>query len=360
MAKDVIPTQKTVTLTDEQSSMQSLRRNAGTIISAIALALAGYFGWQFYQNHGGRIDTAATNDFAKIQASQQAIADLSQQNTDANKQQLTEKSAALQKDIASFVAAHPDTGYAWQALMMQAKVQTDNNQTAEAVATLKQATTLKINDAGLQAIATLRYAEALLANKQLDDANAALNVSLPAVYDASKNELLGDIALAKNDKAAASDFYQKAWQAIETRNKNQSSHEDRALLRLKMEDLGLSPKMPDEPVSVVTKPIQSETPPVAASTQAATQVPQTNTQKAAEMAVPAIAGAASKHIAEKNNAAKPQTTNPENVKSESVKSERKTTDTKVADSKKAEIKKTETKATDKKSDAAEKTKHSEK
>lgn len=276
MARDVTPAPQ---LTDEQSAMQSLRRNAGFIVSAIALALAGYFGWNYYQQHGGRVDTQATNDFAKIQSSQQAIQSLSEQNTEASKQQLNEKTATLQKDIASYVAAHPDTAYAWQALMMQAKQQSDNNQTKEAVDTLKQATQLKLNDAGLQAIATLRYAQALLANKQPDEAKTALGATLPPIFDASKNELLGDIAMAKNDKTGAIDAYQKAWQAIEERNKTQPiNKEDRALLRLKMEDLGLSPKIPEETESVIAKPAQTE--PTAATATSAPAATATSSSQA--------------------------------------------------------------------------------
>lgn len=284
MAKDVTP----ITLNDEQQSMQALRQYGGYIISAIILALAGYFGWNYYQSHGGHIDKEATNEFAKIQASQQAVATLSEQNTDTSKQQLAEKSAALQKDIASFVSAHPDSAYAWQALMMQAKMQTDVNQTKEAVDTLKQATGLKLNDAGLQAITTIRYAEALIANKQLDEANTVLSIQLPASFDATKNELLGDIAMAKNDKKVATDFYQNAWQALETRNKTQASNEDRALLRLKMEDLGLSPKIPEELQSVVVKPNKSA---IAASEVSQTSVPSAT---AASTAAPTLHSTAKK------------------------------------------------------------------
>ncbi len=261
MVKDVTPTRP---LNDEQQSMQALKHYGGYIISAMILALAGYFGWQFYQNHGGRIDTAAANDFAKLQADQAAITSLSQNPTpdDKTQQQLATANASLSKDLDTFIAQHGNSIYTWQALMLKAKQQMEANDTKAAVTTLQKASQLKIGDAGLEAIATLRYAQALLANNQADEAQKTLQAVLPPSFDASKEEILGDIAMAKNDKNAAIAHYQKAWQAVEARNKDSNVPEDRSLLRLKMQELGLNPKQPTlgvisqpaEPVTVASAP----------------------------------------------------------------------------------------------------------
>ena len=137
--------------------------------------------------------------------------------------------------------------------MLQAKKQSDSENYKAAVATLQQASQIKLDDAGLTAIATLRYAQALLANGQADEASKVLTVPLPPAFESSKNELLGDIANVKNDKVKAGEFYQKAWAGIEARNKTQASKEDRALLRLKLEGLGISVTAPDLD-NVVVKP----------------------------------------------------------------------------------------------------------
>lgn len=276
MVKDVTPTP----LNDEQQSLQALKQYGGYIISAMIVALAGYFGWTYYQNHGGRIDTAAANDFAKLQADQTNITTLSENPTpDATAQkQLADANANFSKDLDTFIAQHGNSVYTWQALMLKAKQQMDANDTKSAVATLQKANQLKINDAGLEAIATLRYAQALLANNQADDAQQTLQATLPPAFDASKEEVLGDIALAKNDKNAAIAHYQKAWQAVEARNANNKIQQDRAMLRLKMQDLGLNPKLPADN-GVISQPSQAvEAQQAVQAAQVASQVAVSNTK----------------------------------------------------------------------------------
>lgn len=258
MVKDVTPTP----ISDEQQSMQALKQYGGYIISAMIVALAGYFGWTYYQNHGGRVDTAAVNDFAKLQADQTNIATLSENPTPDAKtqQQLATANSNFGKDLDNFIAKHGDSVYTWQALMLKAKQQMDANDIKSAVSTLQKASQLKIGDVGLEAIATLRYVQALLANKQADEAQKVLQTALPSAFDASKEELLGDIALAKNDKNTAISHYQKAWQQVEARNSANKVQQDRALLRLKMQDLGLSPKQPDLNSNVISQTAQSVQP----------------------------------------------------------------------------------------------------
>ncbi|WP_019518945.1 YfgM family protein [Faucicola boevrei] len=250
MVKDVTPKLPN----DEHQSMQALSQYGGYIVLAIVLALGGYFGWNYWQNHGGRIDEVASTDFAKIQASQQAVTNLGIATDDKAKAELATAQANFGKDLDAFIAQHGESVYTWQALMLKAKQQTDSGDIKGATTTLQQATTLKIDDEGLKAIATLRYAQALLGNQQADDAQKALQAVLPPAFDASKNELLGDVAMAKNDKKSAIDFYQKAWQAIEKRNESNELNQDRAFLRLKMENLGLTPKQPDLDNGVVATP----------------------------------------------------------------------------------------------------------
>lgn len=260
MVKDVTPTSPN----DNQQSMQALRQYGGYIISAIILALTGYFGWNYYQNHGGRIDKAAANDFAKIQSNQNMIDTLTTQAaSDAKAQaQLATAQTNLNKDLSEFVGKHDNSVYTWQALMLQAKQQTDKNDLKAAAATLQKATQLTVKDDGLKAIATLRQAQVLLSDNQVDAAQKVLQAPLPSAFEASKLEILGDIANHNRDKKAAASYYQKAWQLIEQRNRNNPTQQDRALLRIKMENLGLTVKQPDLSGGVLAKPA---TPAVTAS-----------------------------------------------------------------------------------------------
>ena len=257
MVKDVQPK----LVNDEQQFLGALKQYGGYIVSAIMLVLAGYFGWTYWQKHGGNIDTAAANDFAKIQSDQNNIETLTTQAaTDTKAQaQLATAQTNLSKDLGEFVAKHDNSVYTWQALMLQAKQQTDKNDLKAAAATLQKASQLTLNDDGLKAIAILRQAQVLLSDNQADAAQKRLQSPLPAAFEASKLEILGDIANQQGDKKAAINHYQKAWQLIEQRNQNNPNPQDRALLRIKMESLGLSVKQPDLTGSVLAKPIQAPT-----------------------------------------------------------------------------------------------------
>ena len=256
MVKDVQPK----LVNDEQQSLGALKQYGGYIVSAIMLVLAGYFGWSYWQKHGGNIDTAAANDFAKIQSDQNNIETLTTQAaTDPKAQaQLATAQTNLSKDLSEFVAKHDNSVYTWQALMLQAKQQTDNNDLKAAAATLQKASQLTLKDDGLKAIAILRQAQVLLSDNQVDAAQKRLQSPLPAAFEASKLEILGDIANQQGDKKAAATHYQKAWQLIEQRNQNNPNPQDRALLRIKMESLGLSVKQPDLTGGVLAKPTQAE------------------------------------------------------------------------------------------------------
>lgn len=257
MVKDVQPK----LVNDEQQSLSALKQYGGYIVSAIMLVLAGYFGWTYWQKHGGNIDTAAANDFAKIQSHQNNIETLTTQAASDTKAQaqLATAQANLAKDLREFVAKHDNSVYTWQALMLQAKQQTDQNDLKAAAATLQKASQLTLKDDGLKAIAILRQAQVLLSDNQADAAQKRLQSPLPAAFEASKLEILGDIANQQGDKKAAINHYQKAWQLIEQRNQNNPNPQDRALLRIKMESLGLSVKQPDLTGGVLAKPIQAPT-----------------------------------------------------------------------------------------------------
>lgn len=257
MVKDVQPK----LVNDEQQSLGALKQYGGYIVSAIMLVLAGYFGWTYWQKHGGNIDTAAANDFAKIQSDQNNIETLTTQAASDTKAQaqLATAQTNLDKDLGEFVANHDNSVYTWQALMLQAKQQTDKNDLKAAAATLQKASQLTLKDDGLKAIAILRQAQVLLSDNQADAAQKRLQSPLPATFEASKLEILGDIANQQGDKKTAAIHYQKAWQLIEQRNQNNPNPQDRALLRIKMESLGLSVKQPDLTGGVLAKPTQAPT-----------------------------------------------------------------------------------------------------
>ena len=237
-------------------SMEALKQYGSYILTAILLALAGYFGWTYWQNNHARVDTVAADKYADIQKLNDEVS-LAAQNPDLETEalaNLNDNRATLDKDIDALVSTHGESIYAWQALMIKARAQVDNDKFAEAKVTLDKARTIDLGDAGLQAITQLRYAETLLALGELDSALSEANNDLPSSFEASQQELLGDIYLAQNKKEAAIQSYNNAWELLRSRQ------ETRAVLALNMESLGIVPKPIDKQASLMQQPSVAEQP----------------------------------------------------------------------------------------------------
>ena len=220
----------------EPQSMEKLKQASGYIIGAILLALIGYFGWNYLQNSGMKADTVAADKYAAIEAANDELLGQPEGNAEASKK--------LNSDIDALVAEHGSTVYAWQALMIKSRNAVDANDMKTALAALKKALEIDLKDAGLHSITQLRYATVLLASGDVDAALTQASIDVPVAFEASQQELLGDIYLAKKDNEKAVRAYENAWSLLSKR------HEERPFLRLKLENLGISPK-PIEPAEQV-------------------------------------------------------------------------------------------------------------
>ena len=220
------------------NSMQALKQYGSYIVTAILLALAAYFGWTYWQNNHARVDTVAADHYADIQRLNEEVS-LASQNPDLEAEaqaSLTESRKKLDKDIDALVSTHGNSVYAWQALMIKARQQVDSDDFKGAGETFKKALAIDLGDAGLEAITRLRYAKTLLAAGDADAALAEANNDMPSSFEASQQELLGDIYLAQDNKDAAIKSYNNAWELLRSRQ------ETRAVLALKMESLGIVPE----------------------------------------------------------------------------------------------------------------------
>ncbi len=236
------------------NSMQALKQYGSYILTAILLALAGYFGWTYWQNNHARVDTVAADHYADIQRLNEEVS-LAAQNPDLEPEALTALTASrtqLNKDIDALVSTHGESVYAWQALLIKARQQVDSDDFAGATESLKKALAIDLGDAGLHAITRLRYAETLLAAGDVDAALAEANNDMPISFEASQQELLGDIYLAQNNEDAAIKAYTNAWNLIIKRQ------ETRAVLALKMESLGIVPEPISEQASLIQAPAMPE------------------------------------------------------------------------------------------------------
>lgn len=232
---------------NSDNSMQALKQYGGNIITVILLALAGYFGWTYWQNNHARVDTVAADQYADIQRLNDEV-DLAAQNPDLEAEALTALAASrkqLNSNIDTLVSAHGESVYAWQALMIKARQQVDSDDFTGASATLKQALAINLEDAGLSAITRLRYAETLLAAGDADAALTEAKSDMPVSFEGSQQELLGDIYLIKDDKENAIKSYNNAWELLRKRQ------EPRPILALKMESLGVVPEPIEGPDNII-------------------------------------------------------------------------------------------------------------
>ncbi|MFT0771523.1 MULTISPECIES: YfgM family protein [Psychrobacter] len=236
------------------NSMQALKQYGSYIVTAILLALAAYFGWTYWQNNHARVDTVAADQYADIQQLNEEVK-LASQNPDLEaeaQEALTQSRSQLDKDIDTLVGTHGESVYAWQALMIKARQQVDNDDFAAATETFKKALAIDLGDAGLEAITRLRYAKTLLAAGDTDAALSEANNDMPSSFEASQQELLGDIYLAQDNKDSAIKSYSNAWELLRSRQ------ETRAVLALKMESLGITAEPIAEQTSLVQEPSAPE------------------------------------------------------------------------------------------------------
>ncbi len=238
------------------NSMQALKQYGSYIVTAILLALAAYFGWTYWQNNHARVDTVAADQYADIQRLNEEVS-IASQNPDLEaeaQEALAQSRTQLDENIDALVSTHGDSVYAWQALMIKARQQVDSDDFTAAAETLKQALAIDLGDAGLEAITRLRYAKTLLATGDADAALSEANNDMPSSFEASQQELLGDIYLVQDNKDSAIKSYNNAWELLRSRQ------ETRAVLALKMESLGITPEPIAEQASLVQESATPEQP----------------------------------------------------------------------------------------------------
>ena len=167
--------------------------NYKTIIAAVILSVGGTYGWRYWQDH-------------QVTQAQQLSAQYDQVIY-SNSADLAAKNA----QIDAFVKANDKTSYATLALLDKAKLAVNNQDYAQAEATLKQAVS-QAPDEIFASVGALRLATVQFQQKQFDQALDTLKLVKDQSWNSSKNLLTGDILLAKGDKEAAKASYQQAQQ----------------------------------------------------------------------------------------------------------------------------------------------------
>lgn len=230
-------------ITNDKQAMNALKQHGGNIVTAVLVVVLAFLGWQFYQKNYAKIDTQAADLYTNI-ANQHETARQMLQTADTKADD-----TKLFADIDTLATTHGESVYAWQALMLKARMQADKTDYAGAIDSLQKAKNIPIDDDGLKAITTLQLMRTQLANNEADNALQLASKPLPKAFEATRQEILGDIYVAKSDTDNAKTAYNSAWELLKSREEN------RSLLRLKMQALGLNAPIINKP-QIVAMPNQ--------------------------------------------------------------------------------------------------------
>ena len=176
------------TTSDEQLQIEEIKQwwkeNGKVIILAVILAIAGVFGWRYWQSYQLNKVHQSSADFRQLLVAAQA-------NPTADNPQLTQ-----------FIQENPDSTYATFLLLDKAKGQVDAQQWEQAAATLTQALADAKNSA-LSSLIALRLASVQSQLKQFDHAIATLGSVTDQAWQGRKSMILGEIyhAMGKKDEA---------------------------------------------------------------------------------------------------------------------------------------------------------------
>lgn len=216
-------------LSDEEQ-LQVLKNwwneNGRFLIAAVAIGLAAYFGWQWWNQY--------QKDYSEGAAA--VYTDLSETVVIANGEALSEE----QQKTAQFLIEqlqndYANTLYAANASMLAAKLAVEKNDLDLAETELNKA--LNYDDDDINVIASLRLAKVYLGQEKYDQALALATYDKDDAFAATYAILRGDILAAKGDVELARNAYQQAIDLLESNPGDRSSGLQRQLLDIKLSNL---------------------------------------------------------------------------------------------------------------------------
>lgn len=216
----------------EEEQIETIKRwwqeNGRGIVTGVVLALAGYFGFQWWQG-AEREKAEASSDL--YQGFIEAVS--ANEGQPDNKQLTTAKSLAqqLKEEFSGRI-------YASQAALRLAALAASDNDLEAAASELRWVRD-NTSEESLKLLATRRLASVLAARGQPDEALKLLEGNVPAAFAALFAETRGDILLKKGDEAAAHEAYQQALAQLPAEQAGGAQ-----LLRLKAESV--APAATDE------------------------------------------------------------------------------------------------------------------
>lgn len=194
------------------------RANWIWMFSGVALAVGGWYGWQWWQAREATRSLEAESKFTGM------LSALTMNNVEEGRRIGTE-----------ITTAYADTPYADQAALMLARMDVEGGGLAQAETRLATVANSS-DDPDLRLVARLRLARVQLAQGRHDDALATIEAARMPAVDARIEELRGDVLLARGDRAAALEAYRKAQAAVAEPSMD-GAQVDAELLGLKIDEL---------------------------------------------------------------------------------------------------------------------------
>lgn len=214
---------------DEEEQIERLKqfwKEYGTaILIGIALAMAVFAGWRYWQKSQVETATQAANLYQDVLADAQKL-QANPQDQAANTD-LQSKAKKLQDEFAK-------TPHAMNAGLLLAKRAVEANDLKEAEKQLRWVLEQKPEE-GLRIVTAIRLARVLAASGKLDDGLALLAKEKNDAFTPALEETRGDIYRLQGKLEEARKAYQAADAALAARD------EVRPLLEVKMADVGLAP-----------------------------------------------------------------------------------------------------------------------
>lgn len=225
----------------EEEQVDALKRwwseNWLSLVVPICVLLAGYFGWNAFQDYTAGQAQKASEQFSALTAA--AETQSGQTMTVEQKQTVGELAEALASN-------HQGTLYADMANMVMARIFVEDGE-LEAAETRLQAVVDQGSTVSVKELAKARLARVLASRGEQEKALAILAQSPSEAYKSLYAEVKGDIYLAQGKAEAANTAYSEAIDALPSSEFNRSS-----LLQLKRDAVAM-PKV-DAGTSKVKQP----------------------------------------------------------------------------------------------------------
>ncbi len=167
------------------------KENGNAIIGGFAVGLAGFIGYNYYQDNKLNTELATADAFLSV--------------IEAGEKD----SSALLTEGEKFIAANSDSAYAALTALALAKEASNDKEWSKVSGYLSTAIE-KAPTPEIKALASIRLARVQVQLNELDNALATLSATLPAAFTATVEETKGDIYVKQDKKELARNAYQAA------------------------------------------------------------------------------------------------------------------------------------------------------